>query len=105
MKTFDHLQDIPLDFTGQCIVRSSHATFWLVNGDLHREDGPAALWDTGSKTWYYNGLRHRLDGPAYECCTGNKKYYLRDILLSEQEFYNHPLYFEYKLNLIYRKDW
>jgi len=31
---------------------------------LHREDGPAIIWNNGSKEWYINGVRHRTNGPA-----------------------------------------
>jgi hypothetical protein len=28
---------------------------WLINGKLHREDGPAIEWPDGVKEWYLNG--------------------------------------------------
>ena len=28
---------------------------WLLNGKLHREDGPAIEWQDGVKEWYLNG--------------------------------------------------
>jgi len=31
---------------------------------LHREDGPAEIWDDGSWRWWWRGLPHRDDGPA-----------------------------------------
>ena len=37
---------------------------WKLNGNLHREDGPAIEWDEGSQYWYKHDLPHRLDGPA-----------------------------------------
>ena len=42
---------------------------WCLNGKLHREDGPAAIYyrEDGSvddKVWYLNGELHREDGPA-----------------------------------------
>jgi hypothetical protein len=27
-------------------------------GRLHREDGPARIWNNGSKFWYLNGLNY-----------------------------------------------
>ena len=39
---------------------------WRLNGELHREDGPA-VYSTGKEEkghWYLNGERHREDGPA-----------------------------------------
>ena len=49
---------------------------WLLNGDLHRTDGPAFEWAEGTKAWYLNGKRHRTDGPAIEYASGNKSWYL-----------------------------
>ena len=37
---------------------------WLLNGNRHREGGPAVIWKNGSQKWYQNGLLHRDDGPA-----------------------------------------
>jgi len=42
--------------------------YWLVDGKLHREDGPAILHDEGDTTqsyWVQDGLPHRGDGPAF----------------------------------------
>jgi len=33
--------------------------------NLHREDGPALIYRTGTKERYKNGERRRLDGPVY----------------------------------------
>ena len=30
-------------------------TEWYLNGNLHREDGPAVEYTNGSKEWYLNG--------------------------------------------------
>jgi len=32
---------------------------WWLNGNLHREDGPAIEWNNGTKYWYLNGNLHR----------------------------------------------
>ncbi len=32
-------------------------------GELHREDGPAIEYTSGTKMWYQNGKLHREDGP------------------------------------------
>jgi hypothetical protein len=53
-------------------------TFYYIKGTktLHREDGPAVIWQDGTKFWYYNGKRHREDGPAYiEKRNGYKEWY------------------------------
>lgn len=37
---------------------------WLVDGALHRDNGPALILPGGVKAWYRHGALHRLDGPA-----------------------------------------
>lgn len=37
---------------------------WWLNGNHHREDGPALIWPDGHQEWWLNGERHRIDGPA-----------------------------------------
>ena len=61
---------------------------WYLNGERHREDGPAVEWADGEKWWYLNGKRHREDGPAFERADGSKSWYLNDKLLTEAEFKN-----------------
>jgi hypothetical protein len=38
----------------------------FLNGEIHREDGPAAEYANGDKWWFLNGENHREDGPAIE---------------------------------------
>ena len=46
-------------------VKKGNAYYWYDNDyRLHREDGPAIIWDDGSQHWYYRGFKHREDGPA-----------------------------------------
>ena len=47
-----------------------------LEGELHREDGPAVEWADGTKSWWLNGQRHREDGPAIEYADGDKKWFL-----------------------------
>lgn len=51
---------------------------WLLNGQMHREDGPAAIKKDGTKEWYLNGELHRENGPAIEWKDGSKEWYLND---------------------------
>ena len=51
---------------------------WWLNGDLHREDGPACEFASGHKEWWLNGDLHREDGPAIEHTDGGKAWYLND---------------------------
>ena len=45
---------------------------YYVNNVLHREDGPAIEYASGTKEWYMNGKLHREDGPAIEYVNGEK---------------------------------
>ena len=56
---------------------------WWLNGNLHREDGPACEYTNGDKEWLLNGKRHREDGPAIERPDGSKSWYLNGNLHRE----------------------
>jgi hypothetical protein len=58
-------------------VESKYNTFWYQNGKLHREDGPACEYLSGTNIWLYNGLYHRVDGPAVKFYDGTKEWYFR----------------------------
>ena len=49
---------------------------WYLNGQLHRWDGPAVTTADGSKSWWLNNELHREDGPAVEFADGSKEWYL-----------------------------
>ena len=51
---------------------------WVLNGVLHREDGPAFEGIGGIKFWYLHGELHREDGPAVERANGRTEWYLND---------------------------
>jgi hypothetical protein len=51
---------------------------WYLNGQYHREDGPAIIYPDGTQEWYINGKLHREDGPAVIYPDGTKKWYLND---------------------------
>ena len=59
---------------------------WFLNGELHREDGPAVESGNGTKYWFLNGELHREDGPAIEYAAGSKHWYLNGKELTEAEF-------------------
>jgi hypothetical protein len=60
--------------------------YWYLNGQLHREDGPAVECANGYKSWWLNNKRHREDGPAVEYSDGSKSWYLNEKRLTEEEF-------------------
>ena len=53
---------------------------WLVEGMLHRVDGPAVKKVNGDMHWYQYGKLHRLDGPAIEWFCGSRFWYQNDKL-------------------------
>ena len=78
-------------------------TEWYLNGQLHREDGPAIEYKDGYKAWYLNDNRHREDGPAIEFSDGCKEWYINDKELTEQAFLNRTTVTELTLEQIATK--
>ncbi len=64
-------------------VGSNGRKYWYLNGELHREDGPAVECPDGTNWWYLNGELHREGGPAIECPDGTKEWYLNGELHRE----------------------
>jgi len=67
-------------------VFPSGTKHWFLNGERHREDGPAIEYADGTKVWYLNGEKHREDGPAVEWADGDKHWFINGKQLSETEF-------------------
>ena len=60
----------------ECRVGADGTKSWRLNGELHREDGPAIEYANGTKEWWLNGEYHREDGPAIEYADGAKYWLL-----------------------------
>ncbi|NVM34058.1 MAG: hypothetical protein HWN81_00585 [Candidatus Lokiarchaeota archaeon] len=71
---------------GPAVEYSSGSKRWYVNGKLHRLDGPAIEYADSCKCWYVKGKRHRLDGPAVEFADGSKSWYIEGKCLTYKEF-------------------
>lgn len=41
------------------ILNKERSLCWYKNDKLHREDGPAVIYENGSQEWYFNGELHR----------------------------------------------
>ena len=63
---------------GPAIVYNDGTEKWYQNGKLHREDGPAVTYKHGPKIWFKHGKRHRTDGPAAEYHNGGTIWFLDD---------------------------
>ena len=68
-------------------------TFHYLNGNLHRNDGPACEYLNGDRIYYLNGKKHRLDGPAVSYFTNSNpryniffKFYIDGKQYSKEEF-------------------
>ena len=55
-------------------------------GQLHREDGPAVEYPSGTVEWWQNGVLHRTDGPAVEYADGNKEWWINGVEYTKQEY-------------------
>ena len=62
------------------VYESEFGTYYYLNGEFHRIDGPAFEGVDGSKCWYQNGLLHRTDGPAKEFSDGDKEWWQNGLL-------------------------
>ena len=71
---------------GPAVEDANGGKQWFINDRRHREDGPAIEHASGSKLWYINGKCHREDGPAVEEVNGTKLWYLRGKKYTEEEF-------------------
>ena len=67
---------------------STGGTFWYLDGQRHRENGPAYESTSGTKEWWLNNQLHRTDGPAHESAGGKKEWWLYGKKLTEEEWKN-----------------
>jgi hypothetical protein len=77
-----HGEQIPSNYTG-IIKYPNGSKYWVLNGKLHREDGPAIERADGSKYWYLNDKLHREGGPAVEHPNGTKEWWLNNKIYSD----------------------
>jgi len=71
---------------GPAVECADGSKYWCLNGKRHRTDGPAIECADGSKYWCLNGKRHRTDGPAIEYANGSKSWWLNDKHLTESQW-------------------
>jgi hypothetical protein len=70
---------------GPARIYPSGTQSWWQNGRRHRTDGPALVRPDGTQWWYLNGQRHRTDGPAVIQADGLQEWYIEDQWLTQQE--------------------
>jgi len=70
---------------GPAVEYADGTKYWYLNGKYHREDGPAIEYADGTREWLLNGKTHREDGPAIEWADGRRIWYLNGKLITEEE--------------------
>ena len=65
---------------GPAIIYESGTKQWFFNGLYHRLDGPAIIHFDGLEEWYQNNIRHRLDGPAASLSDGREVWFFNGLL-------------------------
>ena len=71
---------------GPAVKWADGTEFYLLNGEFHREDGPAVKYADGSEFYYIDGQYHREDGPAVKYADGKEEYWLNNKQYSKEEF-------------------
>lgn len=61
---------------GPAVIYVSGTQEWWVRGRKHREDGPALTRWTGEARWHLDGMPHREDGPAVLLPHGRQEWFL-----------------------------
>lgn len=61
---------------GPAIITAEGSKWWVRHNVLHREDGPAVTWPNGGEIWCRNGLLHRNGGPAITTAHGRMGWWI-----------------------------
>ena len=72
----DEQQYVMYILSGYDIAVSDEHIIWRLNGNPHREDGPAVIHSDGTQEWWLNGHLHREDGPAVIHSDGTQEWCL-----------------------------
>lgn len=80
------------------LYQNSECRIHTLNGKIHREDGPAIIYEDESEKYYINGELHRDNGPAsiVKCSR-----HFKGSDLYPQEFKNDFILFFYKNGLFH----
>jgi hypothetical protein len=71
---------------GPAVIWNNGNEEWFNNGKPHRENGPAVVHIDGFKEWWFNGVCHREDGPAVEWNDGTKQWLLYGTFYLEEDW-------------------
>jgi hypothetical protein len=73
---------------GPAIETANGDKYFYINGERHREDGPAierSMFNWFYKEWHINGKLHRKNGPAVESANGYKEWWINGKRLSDEK--------------------
>lgn len=74
------------DAEGRAELRDAEGNhYWLKNGELDNDKGPAAVYVNGDKEYWKGGKLHRTDGPARDRADGSGEWYIEDRKLTDDE--------------------
>jgi len=77
---------------GPAIERKNGDKYWFLNDKKHRIDGPAVIYEKGDKEWFLNGKCHRADGPAVEYTSEYKRWFLNGKEVKIRDFQRKKVY-------------
>ncbi len=72
---------------GPAVLYENGTKVWYRHGELHRDDGPAVEWFNGAKTWCQHGVYHRVGGPSWVMEDGSLAWYLDGVEYAEQYYW------------------
>jgi hypothetical protein len=64
--------------TNHEIIEYNDRIEYHLNGRLHRDNGPAIIYNDGSEYWFQYDRLHNTNGPAIILPFGMKRYYIND---------------------------
>ncbi len=67
-------------------IRMINYLVYMVNGVVHRHNGPAMYIGDECERYYINGKLHREDGPAVRHKDGNMEYWFNNIRYTDKTF-------------------
>ena len=70
---------------GPAVIYQNGEQRWYQHGEPHREDGPAVIWLDGTRFWRQHGKQHRDDGPAIVRANGTQEWWWYGEAVTEEE--------------------
>jgi len=71
---------------GPAAIAEDGTRRWIIDGQLHRDHGPAVDDPSGYRSWWKHGKRHCEDGPAVIDEDGDFEWWLDGEQLTEDEW-------------------